>query len=147
MFSTQQSFDSYLAEIEDVKIPAMCERVLFAWPGKDAEHHRVTGWYCAVPDIPPENLDEDLMETMFWELGESDRKERESKQEVRVKPCRQEEATHVSIYSIAGAVVRIDRVQPTGELCWSEERRKEAVESWNNFYIPLPASLHTVKAR
>lgn len=141
MFQTQAEFDAYLEEIKGIEAPDLCERVMYQWRGKEEpDHYRVGGWYRVVPDIKPEGeMDQDYQ--MIWDLFEDDRVERRAKERVRIQACTREEATHVSITGVGSTVVRIDRVQRTGELVkWSPELIKQTRDSWASFYIPHGAS-------
>jgi len=122
--------------LKDVYIPDICERVMYKWAGKEkAEPHRVEGWYKAIPEREKPAEDADFMERIGWDLGKEDRERRAERGDVRVIACSREEATHVSIYAVAGALVRIDRVEPTKKhVEWSAELIEETRKTWLNFY-------------
>jgi hypothetical protein len=119
-----------------MNIPDIATKVTYR-AGKDQNpYYRVTGWYKAVPLTVPtgDGIADRVFREIFLESHPN------WKHESRLVACVREEATHISIYGVCGAIV--DLTNPDLEclqtyIQWSQERIEEERDNWINHTMAL----------
>lgn len=86
--------------------------------------YRVSGWMRVAP-TPKFDPDDFLGEILF----ESCREFETGSGQARLQSCLREEATHLSLSGIAGAIAPIEQCKIIGRVNWPEEQIAEARES------------------
>ena len=130
----------------------VADLVLYASrPGEKPETYRVTAHLKRVDEEPLVKPDPYApwpfhftyeMRLKFWRQGRAERRVRglPANRRYRLRCCRPEEATHVSLVNVCGAIAPIAECERVGTVGWSpemiERTRQEAVSDFwltNNF--------------
>lgn len=109
----------------NVEPPILCEEVRY-----QGRLWRVESFHCpVVQGDPPE---EGTVKRVIFDILAREADSLAKKGMVMMRYCSRDEATHVGLYAVCGATVRIDQIERTGRLCWSdplvEELRKRIDE-------------------
>jgi hypothetical protein len=94
--------------------------------GKGPGHYRVDGWLRAAPTpkFEPHDFIGKILFESCREFGEN-----RDGTKVRMQWCLREEATHLSLSGICGAMARIEDCKVTGMVDWTPKMLEEARES------------------
>lgn len=106
-------------------VPDLAEAVTYTRDGR-TDRMRVDGWYCLQKVAKPKS---DHVSKIITELIRED----PTSMGYRLMPCPRRKATVVSLYAIAGALVRIDDpglVREGKYIEWSPAFIKEEKKSW-----------------
>lgn len=94
--------------------------------GTEPGRYRVSGWLRAAP--PPNLHPDDFIGSILYEACQELRDARDG-QRKRMQFCLREEATHLSLSGICGAIAPIEMCKVTGMVDWKPEHLEEERES------------------
>ena len=94
--------------------------------GTEPGRYRVSGWMRVAP--PPKLHPDDFIGSILFEACQELRDARDG-QRKRMQFCLREEATHLSLSGICGAIAPIEMCKVTGMVDWKLEHLEEARDS------------------
>lgn len=98
----------------------------YLYPGQ-MRKWRVTSWVREVPPAPaPEP---GSIEALIFEIEQEELAASGKPAKVRMQYCLREEATHLSLTGVCGAIARIEECKVVGIVPWEEAQKARAVEN------------------
>jgi hypothetical protein len=94
--------------------------------GKEPGHYRVSGWIRVAPE--PEFQPGDFLNEILFESCSKIHDARDGERK-RMQFCLREEATHLSLSGICGAIAPIEQCKVTGMVPWDQAMLEEHRES------------------